>query len=119
MRILGRPIKPVALGLALNVLVIAQANIRNDDRGIGQGLAYLLALAAGAAFVLLCAGWFMKRQRLAEYGLLLTAGVYMTRAIFVALENPWDQAIFFSVGAAIIAGGSYLLEATDPRRGQP
>lgn len=119
LRVLGRPFKPVALGLALNVFIIAQANFRTDDRGIGGLLSIVLALTAGTALVLLCAGWFFGRQRLAEYGLLLTAGVYITRAIFVALGDPWDQSILFSIGAAIIAGGSYLLEATDPKRGQP
>lgn len=113
----GRPLKPVALGLTLAMVVIAQSNARTSDRGVQLPLSLILALAAAIAAGTLLAGWIGRWQKVAEIGLLLAFGTYMTRAAFIFLESGWDQAVFFSVSTAIIAGGSYLLEHEDQGRG--
>lgn len=112
-RLLGRPFKPVALGLTLNMLIVAQSNFRGVDRGTIEPLSTIVAVLATVAVAFLILGWVMRLQRLAEAGLLLTAAVYMTRAAFIQFTNAWDQAVFFSLAAAIIAGGSYYLEVAD------
>jgi hypothetical protein len=113
----GRPVKPVAAGLTLNMLIVAQSNFRGMDRGTLPPLSWILGTAAVVAVACLIIGWVSNSQHLAEVGLLLTVGVYVARATFIMLENPWDQAIFFSLAVIVIAGGSYFLEAND-RRGR-
>lgn len=116
-RVLGRPLKPVALGLALTMTIVAQSNLRNMDRGTVPPLSYLVAAIAAAAVIALAGGWIGRNQRLAEIGLLLVVGAYATRAAFIYLSSGFDQAVFFSLATVIIAGGSYLLEASS-RRGE-
>lgn len=115
-RVWGRPLKPVALGLTLTMVIVAQANLRAADRGTTPPLSYVVAAVAGAAVIALIWGWVGRSQRLAEIGLLLVVAAYATRAAFVYLSSGPDQAVFFSLASVIIAGGSYLLEATSRRR---
>jgi hypothetical protein len=109
----GRAVKPVAFGLTLTMLIIAQANIRMADRGVVYPLSVVLAVLAILSAVMLTVGWFGRQQRLAEYGLLMVVAVYLTRAVFVFMESGPDQAVWFSLTTVIIAGGSYFLEASD------
>ena len=118
LRIFGRPLKPVAFGLTLAMVIIAQSNFRNADRGTEYPLSVFLGIAAVAAAVTLVVGWVGSRQRIAEVGLLLVVGVYVTRAVFIQMTSPWDQAVFFSLSTAIIAAGSFMLEAAEPERGR-
>jgi peptidoglycan/LPS O-acetylase OafA/YrhL len=112
----GRPFKPVALGLTLTMLVVAQANLRGYDRGTEPPLAYVVAFLAGAAIVCMVYGWIGRSQRAAEAGFLLVVAAYTTRAAFIQMSNPWDAAVWFSLASVIIAGGAYMLEATDRGR---
>jgi hypothetical protein len=114
--VFGRPLKPVAFGLTLAMVIVAQSNFRGADRGTEYPLSVFLGFAAVAAIVTLIVGWVCSRQRVAEAGLLLVVGVYVTRAAFIQMYNPWDQAVFFSLSTAIIAAGSYMLEATSTDR---
>ena len=76
----------------------------------------VVAVAAGAAAVALTAGWWARDQRMAEVGLLLAAGVYITRAMFIlATVGITAQGVYLSLGGAFIAAGSYVLEVRDPR----
>lgn len=113
---LGRPLKPVAFGLTLMMIIIAQSNFRGADRGTEYPLSVVLGIAAVAAAVTLIIGWATGRQTIAEIGLLTVVCVYVTRAAFIQFSTPWDQAVFFSLSTAIIAGGSYILEASERRR---
>ena len=114
----GRPLKPVALGLTLTMVIVAQSNLRGADRGTEYPLSIILGVLAIAAAVTLAVGWVGKMQRIAEVGLLLVVGVYVTRAVFIQMTSPWDQAVFFSMSTAIIAAGSFMLEAAEPERGR-
>jgi hypothetical protein len=118
-RVWGRPFKPVAFGLTLAMLIIAQSNLRGLDRGTIPPLSYMVAAIAGAAIGFMVAGWVTGRQRLEEAGLLLVVAAYATRAAFIQINNPWDQAVFFSLSTVIIAGGAYMLEADSRKRANP
>lgn len=115
-RVFGRPLKPVALGLTLTMIIIAQSNLRGVDRGTDYPLSTILGVLAVVSAITLAVGWFWDRQTIAEVGLLLTVGVYTTRAAFIQFSTPWDQAIWFSLATVVIAGGAYMLEASDHRR---
>lgn len=123
-RVLDRRIQPVALGLTLTMLVVAQANFRGFDRGTEPPLSYFVAVAATVAALALTVGWAMQKQRLVEFGLLMVVLAYAARAAAIAMTNPWDQAILFSLATVVLAGGSYYVEVLDrhvrslDRRGQ-
>jgi hypothetical protein len=117
LRVFGRPLKPVALGLTLTMIIVAQSNFRGADRGTEYPLSVVLGVLAVIAAVTLAAGWICGRQRIAEAGLLLVVGVYATRATFIQMVSPFDQAVWFSLATVIIAGGAYILEASDGRQG--
>lgn len=114
----GRPLKPVALGLTLTMVIVAQSNLRGADRGTEYPLSAILGVLAVAAAVTLAIGWIGKMQRIAELGLLLVVGVYAARAAFIQMVSPFDQAVWFSLSTVVIAGGAYILEASsnDGRR---
>lgn len=108
-------LQPVAAGFALAMVVVMVQNLREEDRGIHPPLSYILVIAAAAAAAALIAGWVGQRARLMQLGLLLVFLTYVTRAAFVALSTPGDQAVFFSLAISIIAGGSWWLEVRHPR----
>ena len=114
----GRPLKPVALGLTLTMVIVAQANFRGEDRGTEYPLSFVLAILAVAAAVTLAVGWIGKRQRIAEVGLLLVVGVYAARAAFIQMVSPFEEAVFLSLATVVIAGGAYILEASSDGRGR-
>jgi hypothetical protein len=114
----GRPLKPVALGLSLAMIVIASVNVHGFDRGVIPPLTFLLAGGASLAAVCMIAGWVLRSQRAAEVGLLLVVAVYITRGAFIFLSSGFDQAVAFSITSSIIAGGAYLLESSDHGGGE-
>lgn len=112
----GRPVKPVALGLAIMMLIFAIFNVLNLDVFYVSIWGDVVGLTAFASFAIFTVAWIINSQRLAEYGLALAAGVFIARCIALLLINGWEaQGVYFSAGAAIIAAGSYFLERTDPR----
>lgn len=114
---LGRSIKPFLLMMTLTMVIVAQANFRGIDRGTEFPLSTLVgSIAAGSAIALL-AGWTGKLPRLLEYGLLGVVLAYSIRAWFVMMSNPWDQAVFFSLAAAVGAAGAYFMEVAERHDG--
>ena len=119
LRMWGRPLKPVALGLTLTMVIVTQANLRGIDRGTVPPLSYLVAVLSATAVVTLLWGWIGRNQKAAEIGLLLVIGTYITRAAFIALESGLaEQAVWFSLATVVIAAGSYALEVDDRYRGR-
>jgi hypothetical protein len=112
-KVLNRRLQPVALGLTLTMIIIAQANIRGMDRGTQPPLSYLVSVIAALAALAMVIGWVSKRQRIVEWGLLGVVFTYMARAIFISIYSPWDQAIFFSLATVVLAGGAYYMEADE------
>ena len=110
---LKRPLKPVMLGLTIIMSIIAQANWRGIDRGVTPPLSYLVAILASTAVVTMIVGWAAGKPRLLEFGLLATIAAYTTRAAFIWMVNPWDQAGFFGIAVVVMAGGTYILERGD------
>jgi len=112
----GRPFKPVALGLSLAMLVLVVVNLEDTGRLGATWTGDVVAVLAGASFLTLMAGWWTRSQLLAEYGLVLACATYVLRGTFLALTIFPDQSMWFSFSTAIVAGGAFLLERTDPRR---
>jgi hypothetical protein len=115
---LKRPIKPVAFALMVSLLVIA--GFAWADEGVlktSVGADFLGGFALAIAIILFI-GWWNNNQVLAEYGLLLSASMWIFRACLIAFLN-WggisQEGLYLSFAWAIVAAGSYLLEKADPK----
>jgi hypothetical protein len=113
---MGRPIKPLALALSLSMATIFWFNIVANEGILVETLAGdVVGYAAGASSLLLFIGWWVKSQLMAEVGLLMSAGVWVSRAALILILGDWNTAsFFFSASWVIAAVGAYLLEALDP-----
>lgn len=115
-KFLGRPVKPVAFGLMLSMLVIAWAAF--TDVGVLRN-AFLADFLGGAA--LTCAAvmgtaWWRRNQALAELGLLMASIIWGLRfwlIVLIAGNAITTEGLWLSLGWTAIAAGSYLLEKTD------
>jgi hypothetical protein len=118
LRLLGRPVKPVALGLMFSMAVLCVFNV--TDAGVlgATRIGDVVAIMAGAAVLMLTAGWALRSQPMAEAG-LFTAGLTMVlRSTFLfALQGVGNVGVWLGVGTAIIALGAFLLERIDENRG--
>ena len=73
----------------------------------------VVAILAGTCAGLLGIGYLMRSQTLTEVGLLLGAGVWLTRVTFALFEN-WHAFTWAISGCWVIAAaGAYLLERMD------
>ena len=116
MKLFGRPIKPVALGAALAMVVISIFNFFNAGRFGDLLVGDFVSIVAVIAFVCLNIGWWKNSQFFAELGLLLASGVYVSRSIFLMLIVGFDDvSTWLSLSTGIILIGAYLLESTDPQ----
>lgn len=114
---LGRPIKPLALAIALSMATIFWFNIVEQTGILVPTVAgNIVGYCAGASAVLLFGGWWAKSQVLAETGMLIASGVWISRAVFIGMLEEWySYSFFFSVAWAMASVGSYLLESFDPQ----
>ena len=127
---LGRPIRPFHLAVMLATGTIAYTQLMSHNPG-RYGMCncdwtgHALGWVAAAAAVFLFLGWWIKpewrgnQKWLAEWGLLLAVGVWLTRTVYVLisdagglLNNPVASAVL-SFAWAVGAGGAYLLERYD------
>jgi len=117
----GRPVRPVSFGFMLSMFVFTWAGWANVGALDGSGLADILSVfSAGVGFWLLAA-WVFKKQWMAETGLLMVFTALIFRAVFTFLllsntagQGPVPETSLLSVCGAIIAGGAWLLERSDP-----
>lgn len=124
-RAFGRPVKPVALGFVALMGTLCLTNLLGIGALQTTIWGQIVAVVAGTAAVALMAGWWGRSQRMAEVGLLLSASVYVYRSIAAFLSDPIGvltftdgivvQATFLSIGAAVIAAGSYALERAESK----
>lgn len=114
--ILGRPYKPLAVGL----IIAATAYFADSAlRIVGHTNHPLLTLGspvagvvAGVAAVVMGVSWGIRSQSLYEGGLLLALGALAARAVEVALLGNWFNALL-PLAMACMAGGAYWLEMID------
>lgn len=115
-KVFGRPAKPVAFGLGVYMFAFVIYNIFDNGVFGASRWGDIFSIIAGSALALLCVSWILNSQRLAEVGLLLSCTVFLIRAVFIALTvGLGAEGLYYSIASAIIAGGSYFLERTDPQ----
>lgn len=114
--ILGRPLKPLAFGMAIAMVVLCLAGLFDTGALDGSLWGDVVALIAAASCTSFMAGWWARNQPMAEAGLLLACWVFTTRAAaLLFIGGAGSIAAWLSIASAIIAGGAYVLERTDPR----
>lgn len=112
--VLGRPLKPVGLAVMVGMFVTAVEAL-DSDAAIGHGLwAAIVAAVALVAALLLLLGWVLRHQRLAEHGLLIAFAVWIARVVLYHQTHPFWDRYFLAACWALVAGGAYLLEVSDP-----
>lgn len=110
----GRSVKPVPLGMMVLMATLATVSVVNAGELHGTVLGDLIGMTALGSFTMLGWGWVARSQSAVEAGLLLACATYVLRSSFIALTvGVSDQGVFLGLGAAIIAGGAYLLETWD------
>jgi len=106
----------VALGLSLATFVLMCAWLFGNDAGSifdGTRLGTLMAMLAGLSTLLAWLGWWSVNDSLMRTQLILASGVFAGRAAFLFIDSGLNHvAAWLSLCFAVIAGGSYLLEAT-------
>lgn len=113
-RVWGRPVHPNALGVGVLMTTLTVYNA--IDRGVlgATALGDVVMAGAGASLVCLVAGWVTQQQILVAVGMLAATAAYCLRGLFIALTSgPAAEGVWFSLGAVIIAGGSFYLEMRD------
>lgn len=117
--IMGRPLKPVALGLSLSMIVLTVFNTSDlgilRDAVIGDVVGIMAAISASC----LIAGWVFRSQHMAEAGLFIAGLTMVLRSAFLfALVGIGNIGVWLGVGTAIVALGAFLLERVDENRGE-
>lgn len=113
----GRPLKPVALGTSILMLTLVVSNVTHTGIFGPLWLGDVIAGLSAVSFICLTVGWFGRHQMSAEVGLLLACTTYLLRAsMALFLDGPGEQAVYLSIGAAVITGGAFLLEHWDRMR---
>lgn len=111
---LGRPVKPMSLQFTILLATLTIWNIINQGAFRDSILGDVIAVMAAVGVAALFSGWAIGSQRLAEVGLALSFFVYITRCAFLLGANGLlEEGIYLSIGAAVGAGGAYMLETWD------
>jgi hypothetical protein len=115
-----RPVRPFHLAVTIATLVIAISNLTDSQETILlHASSNLLGAFALVSAALLTFGWWYSNDWAAEWGLLLAVGVWVTRAMYIAITDDGlyklgtIAAVTLSVAWAIGAGGAYILERYD------
>lgn len=113
-RFLGRPIKPVAFGLTVALLIIWPSAITNEGVLDGSIWGDFIGWSAFAIAGIMTWAWWKSSQRVTEIGLQLVFALMIFRFFGSLLVNQsWTQAGTLSIAWAIVAGGSFILERSD------
>lgn len=119
---LGRPIRPFHFAVTIATTVVAVSNFtanNSDVTFLGHSASNMLGGFALAAAVLLFIGWWATNDFAAEWGLLIATGVWVTRAVYIALtgDNVYVlgtvAAVVLSLAWAVGSSGAYMLERYD------
>jgi hypothetical protein len=119
-RLFKRPIKPVSFALMITMILMGVFAI--CDYGVLGASDWSNFYGTATALVagLFMYGWWASSQRIAEWALLGSFWAWSAFTLLVFFvgrdidSTPFDD-LGLAVAFTIIAGGSYVLEATDPR----
>jgi hypothetical protein len=117
----GRYLRPFSLALSLACLAIGWGTLSGATQQPGltdTTMGALIAVGAVLATALLWAGWWMHGHNpwadaAMEHGLIIAAGVWVARAVTVAVAlGGINEGVILSLCWAFAAGSAWLLERT-------
>lgn len=116
----GRPIRPFHLAVTIATAVIAMSNLTDSpETFLLHTSSNVLGAVALTSAILLTVGWWYTNDWAAEWGLLTAVGVWVSRAVYIAITDDGLfvigtlAAVVLSLAWAVGAGGAYLLERYD------
>jgi hypothetical protein len=116
----GRPIRPFHLAITLATSVVAVSNLTaHEETFLGHTTSHFIGAFALVAVVFLFFGWVFNNEWSAEWGLLIAAGVWVARSVYIGMSDEClcvlgtIASVLLSIAWAIGAGGAYLLERYD------
>jgi xanthine/uracil permease len=113
--ILGRPFKPVALGVTILMIGLSVIPVFNLGLYGRDWFDWILSTVSLAAAGLLVTGWWKNDTRWTERGLAVATFVYLARFIYLVLIEPLEDSVSLAFGVLVIIAGSYILESNDRR----
>jgi hypothetical protein len=120
-QILGRPFKPLAVGLILatgtmGLNALLQLLHQGTVVATPSSLPPILGLLAVASVVLMVTAWVIRSQRIYEIGLVLSVGAWAFRGFGLLLDGG-GLGFMFPISMMVMAAGAFLLERADERAG--
>lgn len=112
-KLLGRPFKPVALGVTILMIGLIAIGLFNLGDYPHRPFQLVGTVFPAAAAVLLILGWAKVNTKWTGFGLALALFTYLGRVIFLAIEDPISDNLLLAFGATIVIAGSYVLEVND------
>lgn len=121
-RFLGRPVKPLAIGMILALFPIALngwltafgasrvLHPTGDDMAIGA--------VSTISLIAMLVGWMIKSQSVFEASLLFIVGAFSARSFLVLFTDQYPLEFMLPLGVAVFAAGAYVLEREGQRRGE-
>ena len=110
----GWGVHPFHLALTVSSGTVAVTNLFSHGIILVGAVGDYVGVVAGVAAIVLFAGWVLRRPGLTEWGLLLAAGAWTSRAMFAFLtsSDPWPTMLLSSAWA-VGAAGAYIMERRD------
>ena len=96
--IFGRPIMPVAAGIAVSMVTLAFADVffSGGDDPLGKGFfGDAVGWAALLSSALFAVAWVFRSPRALEVALMLATGVWLSRAIYFAFIGSFGSIFFW------------------------
>lgn len=113
-KVMGRRIRPFSFAIMCTTFVVGIQHLGLHD---GPGAAVADWFTGGFAFtaaLMLLIGWAFKQDDIHDWGLLVAAGVWGSRAALYFMEDgPSALGVYFSLGWFAGIMGAYLLERYD------
>lgn len=107
----NRRVRPYAFAVSLATLSLVWGFAFAESRA-----ETLLAGAASVSVFWLWAGYWTRRDKFMELGLLASAGVWTAEAVLLYQEHGWGQNVMLALCWLLASGGSYLLEELTDHR---
>lgn len=111
----GRPIRPFHLAVFISTGAVGITNLDGAGTVLSGATSYVVGGVASISAILLITGWWFKKDVFAEWGLLLAAGMWASRATFAFLSHAHNEWFTIAISFAWFVGaaGAYLLERYD------
>lgn len=112
---MGRPFRPVALGVTILMLAFVAIPVFNLGEHAREGGDVINAVFGVVAAAMLSVGWWTSSLRWAERGLAVAMFAYIFRLVHLLLTEGFSDHVSLAFGVTVIIAGSYVLEANDRR----